>query len=70
MFASENPDVDLVTEPGCTQIGKLSVPIPDTTLGKNRRFGLSFLFGGTEIEVKVVDKATEKEYKTFVDFLG
>lgn len=70
MYASDDPDVQLVTEPGCIRIGRLKVPIPDKSLGRDRQFGLTFLFGGTEIEVKVVDKSSGKDYKTCVDFLG
>lgn len=42
------------------QIGKWTIPIPDRSLGRHREFGVSFIFGGTEVEVKVVDKATKK----------
>ncbi|XP_053399341.1 heat shock 70 kDa protein 12A-like isoform X3 [Mercenaria mercenaria] len=58
IYASTSPDPVLVTEPGCVKIGELRIPIPDTTLGKEREFGCRFIFGGTEIAVKVEDKAT------------
>jgi hypothetical protein len=59
-----------VTENGCKKIGRLSIPIYDKSLGRNRAFGTTFRFGGTEIEVKVVDKATGQVFIKTVDFLG
>ncbi|XP_060578454.1 heat shock 70 kDa protein 12A-like [Ruditapes philippinarum] len=70
IYASSNPNPVFVTDPECSRIGKFTVPIPDTSLGKARKFGTTFLFGGTEIEVKVVDKATGEVTKRTVDFLG
>lgn len=70
IYASEEQNPDLVTEPGSQHIGSLTIPIPDTSLGRNREFGTTFLFGGTEVQVKVTDKASKKVYTTRVDFLG
>ncbi|XP_060562930.1 heat shock 70 kDa protein 12A-like [Ruditapes philippinarum] len=70
IYASSKPTPVFVTDPDCSKIGSFSIPIPDTSLGKARKFGTTFLFGGTEIEVKVVDKATGKVTKRTVDFLG
>jgi len=56
VYISTNEDPK-TTEDG-EEIGKWTIPIPDTSLGRNREFGVSFIFGGTEVEVKVVDKAT------------
>lgn len=70
IFASSKSDPKSVTEEGCTKIGNLTVPIYDSTLGTERKFGASFKFGGTEIEVKVEDKATGEITTKTVDFLG
>ncbi|XP_060559207.1 heat shock 70 kDa protein 12A-like [Ruditapes philippinarum] len=70
IYISTNPNPVFVTDQGCSKIGSFSVPIPDTSLGKLREFGTTFLFGGTEIEVKVVDKATDEVTTKSVDFLG
>jgi hypothetical protein len=70
IYVSSNKNSVVVTDPECSRIGKFIVPIPDTSLGRLREFGTTFLFGGTEIEVKVVDKATGKVTKRTVDFLG
>lgn len=52
------------------EIGKWAIPIPDKSLGKKREFGVSFIFGGTEVEVKIVDKTTEKMEKIRLECLG
>lgn len=58
VFASEKEDPK-TTYDGL-QIGKWTIRIPDKSLGRKREFGVSFIFGGTEVAVKVVDKATGK----------
>lgn len=70
MYASTSSYPSLITEPGCTHIGHLEIKIPDTSLGKGREYGIKFIFGGTEIAVKIEDKATGEVYITAVDFLG
>lgn len=60
VYASESEHPSTVFEAGCHQIGELSIPNPDP-LSENeedRAIGISFLFGGTEIVVKVVTKKT------------
>ncbi|WAR25154.1 HS12A-like protein, partial [Mya arenaria] len=70
IYASRNPNPSHTTEKGCSKIGKLRIPIDDTLLGKAREFGVRFIFGGTEIEVKVEDKADKRVFRKRVDFLG
>lgn len=65
-----NPNPTFVTEPGCERVGCFKVPINDISLGTKRKFGISYIFGGTEIQVKVVDKTTGKETVGTVDFFG
>ncbi|XP_053374853.1 heat shock 70 kDa protein 12A-like [Mercenaria mercenaria] len=60
----------LITEKGCNLIGELAIPISDKSLGRKHEFGTSFIFGGTEIVVKVVDKVTSDVTYESVDFLG
>ncbi|XP_045203378.2 heat shock 70 kDa protein 12A-like [Mercenaria mercenaria] len=69
VYATSSPNPQLVTEDGCSKIGQLHVDIPDTSVGTDREFGVSFIFGRTEIEVKVVDKESGEITRTFVDFL-
>lgn len=70
VFSSINPNVELVTEESCRQIGTLTVPVPENTVGEDRAFDVSFLVGGTEIEVKVKHISSGQVHKTRVDFLG
>ncbi|XP_053378885.1 heat shock 70 kDa protein 12B-like [Mercenaria mercenaria] len=69
IYASTSPNPYLVTEPGCIKIGEFEIPIPDTTLGRDRKFGTRFIFGGTEIAVKVEDKAIGEIHIYSIDFL-
>ncbi|XP_060566335.1 heat shock 70 kDa protein 12A-like [Ruditapes philippinarum] len=61
---------DLVTEAGCYKLGNVDIPMPDTTGGCDRQIGVSFLFGGTEIEVKVRDITTGTQKRISVTFWG
>ncbi|WAR25157.1 hypothetical protein MAR_010861 [Mya arenaria] len=70
IYASLNPNPTHTTEKECSKIGYLEIPIDDTSLGKDREFGVRFIFGGTEIEVKVEDKADKRVFRKRVDFLG
>ncbi|XP_060588441.1 heat shock 70 kDa protein 12B-like [Ruditapes philippinarum] len=70
IYASSSTNPQLTTEDGCNHIGTLTVPISDTSSGRNHEFGISFIFGGTEIVVKVVDKESGEIMLKSVDFLG
>ncbi|XP_060570705.1 heat shock 70 kDa protein 12A-like [Ruditapes philippinarum] len=70
IYASTSTNPQLTTEDGCSLIGKLTVPISDTSSGRDHEFGTSFIFGGTEIVVKVVDKDSGEVMLKSVDFLG
>jgi hypothetical protein len=72
IFSSTSKNPRKSTEHGCRQIGMLVVPNPDPrpyAAGENRMLGVTFLFGGTEIEVQVVAKKTGREDRTYIDFL-
>ncbi|XP_053400546.1 heat shock 70 kDa protein 12A-like [Mercenaria mercenaria] len=69
IYTSASADPIFVTEPGCVKIGRFIIPISDTTLGRKRKFGCKFIFGGTEVAVKVEDKATGEVHIQTVDFL-
>ncbi|XP_060572365.1 heat shock 70 kDa protein 12B-like, partial [Ruditapes philippinarum] len=70
VYVSSSTNPQLTTEDGCNHIGSLTVPISDTSSGRNHKFGISFIFGGTEIVVKVVDKESGEMMLKSVDFLG
>ncbi|XP_060586655.1 heat shock 70 kDa protein 12B-like, partial [Ruditapes philippinarum] len=54
IFCTKDRNPVRVADEGCIKLGTVTVPMPDTTGGCNRKVGVSFLFGGTEIEVKNV----------------
>jgi hypothetical protein len=56
IYCTQKRYPDLVTETDCFKLGNVDIPMPDTTGGCDRQIGVSFQFGGTEIEVKVRDK--------------
>ncbi|WAQ95250.1 HS12A-like protein, partial [Mya arenaria] len=65
ILTSEIDNPKYVTD--CHEIGKWCFPIPDTSLGRSREFGVTFMFGGTEVVVKVVDKVSKVEKKIHLD---
>ncbi|XP_052819020.1 heat shock 70 kDa protein 12A-like [Mya arenaria] len=67
ILTSEIDNPKYVTD--CHEIGKWCFPIPDTSLGRSREFGVTFMFGGTEVVVKVVDKVSKVEKKIHLDCL-
>lgn len=54
---------------GCIEIGKLVIDLSKSCVGKDRKFGVSFMFGETEVKVKVVNKVTGEIHITGVDCL-
>jgi hypothetical protein len=60
LYASEIEDPSLTTEDGCFRLGKLIIPITDTSHGRERKFKCTIIFGGTEIVVKVVDEISNE----------
>ncbi|XP_060596890.1 heat shock 70 kDa protein 12A-like [Ruditapes philippinarum] len=69
IYASENENPLLTTEDKCFELGRLKIPISDTSFGRNRLFEKSFIFGDTEIIVKVVDKVSKEVYLLSVNCL-
>ncbi|XP_060559750.1 heat shock 70 kDa protein 12A-like [Ruditapes philippinarum] len=70
IHCTKERDPVLVTSPGCVKLGYITLPIPDTTGGRFRIIDLSFLFGGTEIEVKAKDPRDGTFRKVKVSFWG
>ena len=68
IFCTKDKNPTTVEDEGCIKLGTVNVPMPDTTGGCDRKFGVSFLFGGTEIEVKVRNKDKGTEQKISISF--
>lgn len=69
VYRSTHIEPQLVTDPSCEKIGFLEVPLPDKLLDQRRSLSISFLFGGTEIIVKVTVRATGETKELRIDFL-
>jgi hypothetical protein len=67
IFATLKSDPKYVDEPGSEQIGKLTIPMSGSGIG--RKVQVKMIFGGTEIVVECKEIATGKIKNTIVDFL-
>lgn len=71
IFTSNNREPTYTTDMGCTYLGKLTIDMPDTSMGTNRGVIAHMTFSGTEIAVTAVDRDNPKRaVTTNVDFLG
>ena len=72
-FYSSNLENPIYVDDIDTQkIGYLSVPSPDTSKGRDRRFDVTFYFGGTEIRVTVKERGVSDalEKTTRISFVA
>ncbi|KAL5019199.1 hypothetical protein ScPMuIL_004921 [Solemya velum] len=60
IFASENKNPQYVDEPGCIKLGRIEIPLPDTTGGRDRRVGFQMCYSGTSLSVKARNKKTHE----------
>jgi molecular chaperone DnaK (HSP70) len=70
IYASTKAKVTYVDEAGVTQIGNLSLKMPFTTGGLDRKMKVTMYFGETKIRVKAQDLTTgsSEETESHVDF--
>ncbi|XP_061163998.1 heat shock 70 kDa protein 12B-like [Saccostrea echinata] len=52
VYTSTNKNPRYTDDPDCSYLGSMTVDIPDTTGGTNRKVLVRFIFGGTEIKVE------------------
>ncbi|WAR31550.1 HS12B-like protein [Mya arenaria] len=64
LFASECPNTELISDPGCRLIGNLNVPIDPKLFQSGQIYNVGFRFGGTEIVVTVNNTITGEEFST------
>ncbi|XP_052798615.1 heat shock 70 kDa protein 12A-like [Mya arenaria] len=67
IFTTYQKDPMYTTNPGCTRVGKLSVPLSGS--GLDRWASVRFIFGGTEIDVEATEESTGKVHNLNIDFL-
>nr|XP_034302784.1 heat shock 70 kDa protein 12A isoform X1 [Crassostrea gigas] len=71
IYTSHNKEPTYTTDEGCTNLGKLTIDMPDTSKGIDRKVIVHMTFSGTEIVVTAVDPDNpERAVTTNVDFLG
>lgn len=69
-YTSTDVNVKYITDSSVgPSIGNVNVESPDTSLGTKRTIELSVFFGGTEIKVTAVDKASMNTAVVYLDFL-
>ncbi|XP_062593151.1 heat shock 70 kDa protein 12A-like [Saccostrea cucullata] len=69
VFTCTHRDPMYIDEEGCKEIGSLSVPMPDTSGGTNRKVKAKFHFGGTKITVEGIDETSNTSVDIKIDFL-
>ncbi|XP_033725358.1 heat shock 70 kDa protein 12A-like [Pecten maximus] len=70
IYASTSDNPMYTTDDSVQEIGELVLDMPDTSRGLDRGAKVTMYFGGSEIEVKAVDKHSGNEIRVRVDFLG
>lgn len=71
IYTSHDKEPTYTTDEGCTHLGKLTIGMPDTSKGMDRKVIVHMTFSGTEIAVTAVDPDNpERAVTTNVDFLG
>lgn len=68
-YATQAENPNFVTDPGCTQIGDLSIEISGS--GMDRSVEVQMIFSGTELYAEAVEKGkTTNKTKALLNFLG
>lgn len=69
LFASNAVEPQYTDDEGCTKLGSLTVPMPDTAGGTRRKVKAKFKFGATKITVEGFDETSKKSVDVKIDFL-
>lgn len=71
IYSSTETNPTFVTDDSCQRIGSLKIPLTTNLLAvlNGNPFGVTFMFGGTEIKVKGVDKFTGTKTEVYLDYL-
>ena len=64
--SSDNPKY--TDEPGCTELGHITVDFSNTADDSEKRVEVTMVYGGTELSVKAKDKSSGKEYDADISF--
>jgi hypothetical protein len=69
VFTCDHGDPKYIDDDGCSEIGSLTVPMPNTTGGTSRRVKAKIQFGGTKITVEGIDETSGESVDVRFDFL-
>ena len=69
-YRSNMPKPKYTTDMSCTEIGSLTVEMPDLKGGRHRTVRLTVEFGDTELKVEAVDQNTGVKFTAAFDFLA
>ncbi|MCL2930466.1 MAG: hypothetical protein MGG37_21725 [Trichodesmium sp. MAG_R01] len=69
-YATFKKEVRYIDEKDVEKIGEMTVEMPSTEGGVNRKVDLFCYFGDTEIKVKAVDRTSGSKCKTSLRFLS
>ncbi|XP_065598888.1 heat shock 70 kDa protein 12A-like [Cyrtonyx montezumae] len=69
-YSTEKQDAQYVDEEGLELLGSCRVPMPDTTLGRNRKLNLDIKFGLTEFKATATDVTSQQSRTITIDFLA
>lgn len=70
LYRSKHKNPKYVTDKGCENLGTITVDMPDTKRGLNRKVLVSLTFGDTELIVEGKDETTGKSVSTSLDLLA
>ncbi|XP_060595104.1 heat shock 70 kDa protein 12B-like, partial [Ruditapes philippinarum] len=69
IYKSTKRDPEYVTDEGCTKLGALTIEHPEGKTFEDKKFDITFVFGDTELFVKVKIKKTGQEFDKYINCL-
>ncbi|XP_060595949.1 heat shock 70 kDa protein 12B-like [Ruditapes philippinarum] len=69
IYKSTKLDPEYVTDEGCTKLGALTIEHPEGKTFEDKKFDTTFVFGDTELFVKVKIKKTGQEFDKYINCL-
>ena len=70
IYTSPNEHVEYIDDPDVELIGEVSIPMPDTTGGRDRKVHTEYYFGLTEIKMTALDVTSGSKVELVCDFLS
>lgn len=67
-FATKERFPEYTTDPGCREIGKLTVKVPGSGIGRSVQ--IRMVFSDTELHAEAIDQRTLVQTRATLNFLG